>query len=228
MLPQAGGYYVYARRAFGDAAGFAVGWTDWLTYCAVLGYVSIGIGEFSAVLFPALAGVVRADRHRRRSLAFVALQWAGLRVSSRFQEWTTAIKFVAFLALVVACLALAPGRLGRRPPSRRRRDDARRRRRRAAVGRDHLRRLAERALFRRGGSRSGAQPAALDDRRRAAGHRRLPLVNVALLAVLPVPALAGSTLAGGRRRARDRAASAAARSSPCSRSCRCRRCSTRS
>ena len=31
MLPQAGGYYVYARRAFGDSAGFAVGWTDWLT-----------------------------------------------------------------------------------------------------------------------------------------------------------------------------------------------------
>src|SRR5712691_8275819 len=43
MLPQAGGYYVYARRAFGDTVGFAVGWTDWLTYCAVLGYVSIGM-----------------------------------------------------------------------------------------------------------------------------------------------------------------------------------------
>ena len=39
MAPQAGGYYVYARRAFGDWVGFAVGWTDWLTYCAVLGYV---------------------------------------------------------------------------------------------------------------------------------------------------------------------------------------------
>src|SRR6266700_486057 len=56
MLPEAGGYYVYARRAFGDRAGFAVGWTDWLTYCAVLGYVSIAIGEFSALLFPALGG----------------------------------------------------------------------------------------------------------------------------------------------------------------------------
>src|ERR671934_993 len=47
MLPAAGGYYVYARRAFGDAVGFAVGWTDWITYGAVLGYVSIAIGEFS-------------------------------------------------------------------------------------------------------------------------------------------------------------------------------------
>src|SRR5262245_66420005 len=31
MLPQAGGYYVYARKAFGDWVGFGVGWTDWLT-----------------------------------------------------------------------------------------------------------------------------------------------------------------------------------------------------
>src|SRR3954470_14802856 len=46
MLPEEGGYYVYARHAFGRAVGFAVGWTDWLTYCAVLGYVSIGFGEF--------------------------------------------------------------------------------------------------------------------------------------------------------------------------------------
>ena len=32
MLPRAGGFYVYARRAFGNTAGFAVGWTDWLMY----------------------------------------------------------------------------------------------------------------------------------------------------------------------------------------------------
>src|SRR4029078_6532015 len=32
MLPQAGGYYVYARRAFGDTAGFAVGLGDLVTY----------------------------------------------------------------------------------------------------------------------------------------------------------------------------------------------------
>src|SRR6478735_3688197 len=60
MLPQAGGYYVYARHAFGNTVGFAVGWSDWLTYCAVLGYVSIAIGEFSAVLWPAFAPYVKA------------------------------------------------------------------------------------------------------------------------------------------------------------------------
>ena len=32
MFPRAGGFYVYVRRAFGNTAGFAVGWTDWLMY----------------------------------------------------------------------------------------------------------------------------------------------------------------------------------------------------
>src|SRR5437870_6913454 len=101
MLPQAGGYYVYARRAFGDAAGFAVGWTDWLTYCAVLGYVSIGMGEFLALLVPSLGGAVTPIASAVL-LGFVALQWMGVRVSSRFQEIGTALKFGAFLALVAA------------------------------------------------------------------------------------------------------------------------------
>ncbi len=106
MLPEAGGYYVYARRAFGDYTGFAVGWSDWLTYCAVLGYVSIGMAEFIGMLVPSLARAV-TPMASTILLAFVALQWAGLRVSSRFQEITTALKFVAFLALVVAALVMA-------------------------------------------------------------------------------------------------------------------------
>ena len=167
MLPQAGGYYVYARRAFGDTAGFAVGWTDWLTYCAVLGYVSIGMSEFVALLVPSLAGAVTPVAVALL-LAFVGLQWMGIRVSSRFQEIATALKFVAFLALVAACFAVVAGsrsgspRDGRSPI----RADAGRRRRRAAVGRHHLRRLAERAVLHRGRSRSGAQPSAIDDWRR--------------------------------------------------------------
>ena len=107
MLPQAGGYYVYARRGFGNWVGFGVGWTDWLTYCTVLAYVSIGLAEFSAALLPALAGWVRPVAVVTL-LAMVGLQWAGLEVSARFQEWTTAVKFLAFLALVVAALARAP------------------------------------------------------------------------------------------------------------------------
>ena len=107
MLPQAGGYYVYARRAFGDTAGFAVGWSDWITYCAVLGYVSIAMGEFTALLRPSLAGYEKTVS--MVALAGLAgLQLAGLRVSSRFQEITTAVKCAAFLLVVVAAMLFAP------------------------------------------------------------------------------------------------------------------------
>ena len=102
MLPQAGGYYVYARRALGDTVGFAVGWADWITYCAVLGYVTIAMGEFAAVLVPSLAPAIKLVAVAVLA-SFAVLQWAGLRLSSRFQEATTAVKFLAFLALVAAC-----------------------------------------------------------------------------------------------------------------------------
>jgi APA family basic amino acid/polyamine antiporter len=114
MVPQAGGYYVYARRAFGDWIGFAVGWTDWITYCAVLGYVSIGMSEFLGVLVPSLVGAVRPVAIALL-VGFVVLQWAGVRVTSRFQEWTTALKCLAFLALVVAGLVMAGGTSGAAP-----------------------------------------------------------------------------------------------------------------
>lgn len=108
MLPEAGGYYVYARRAFGDAVGFAVGWTDWISYCAVLGYVSIAIGEFAALLLPSLGGYEKAVSILTLA-GLAALQLAGLRVSSRFQEITTVVKCGAFLTVVVAAIFFAPG-----------------------------------------------------------------------------------------------------------------------
>jgi APA family basic amino acid/polyamine antiporter len=107
MMPAAGGYYVYARKAFGDAVGFAVGWTDWLTYCAVTGYVSIGMAEFVGTLVPSVATQVTPLALAILG-AFVLLQWAGLAVSSRFQTWTTVLKAAAFLGLVVAA-AVWPG-----------------------------------------------------------------------------------------------------------------------
>jgi APA family basic amino acid/polyamine antiporter len=105
-LPQAGGYYVYARRAFGERIGFLTGWSDWVTYCAVLGYIAIATGEFSLALFPDLSarGLGVTPIALGALFFFVLLQWMGLKVSSRAQEITSLVKFVAFLALVAACL----------------------------------------------------------------------------------------------------------------------------
>ncbi len=102
-LPQTGGYYVYARRAFGDRFGFLTGWTDWVTYCAILGYISIATGEFSLALVPELSSVGVTPIAIAALSVFVVLQWMGLKVSSRAQEITSLVKFLAFLALVAAC-----------------------------------------------------------------------------------------------------------------------------
>jgi amino acid transporter len=102
MLPETGGYFIFSRRAFGDAVGFTVGWTDWIGQSSAIAYASIAFAEFLTPLVPSLAG--------RETiigigviLIFGLLQWSGLRTSSRVQQTTSLIKAVAFLALVAAC-----------------------------------------------------------------------------------------------------------------------------
>jgi basic amino acid/polyamine antiporter, APA family len=195
MLPQAGGYYVYARRAFGDIVGFLVGWSDWLTYCAVLGYLTIALGEFSAVLVPSLEPAIKPIAVTVLVL-FLLLQWAGLRLSSRFQEVTTAVKSLAFLALVAACFAYAasspaPAAGGALRP--------------AAPGLLGLVVALQSVVITYGGWQSALYFTEEDRDPR----RNLPraliggvvsvlaiylLVNLALLAVLPLSTLAGATL----------------------------------
>jgi APA family basic amino acid/polyamine antiporter len=102
MLPETGGYFVFSRRAFGNAVGFTVGWTDWIGQTSAIAYASVAFSEFFAALFPAFAG-----RETVVALAvivaFGVLQWSGLRASSRVQQTTSLIKAIAFLALVAAC-----------------------------------------------------------------------------------------------------------------------------
>jgi len=102
MLPQAGGFYVYARRAFGGGAGFAVGWGDWVNNCAALAYVSYGAAGYVIALLPSLAG-----RDKTVALAvlaaFSALHWMGLRLSSNVQKLTSSATALAFLILAGAC-----------------------------------------------------------------------------------------------------------------------------
>src|SRR3954467_15262832 len=56
MLPKSGGQFVFARHAFGNYAGFVVGWMDWISSCAAAAAISIVIGES----IPAVLGRVSA------------------------------------------------------------------------------------------------------------------------------------------------------------------------
>jgi APA family basic amino acid/polyamine antiporter len=107
MLPTAGGWYVYSRRAFGDNIGFVVGCCDWTMQCVGNAYMAVALGDFAGGLFPALAGHVQFVAVA--ALALLALlNWIGLRTGSYAQEITSLAKGVGLIALVIACFTISP------------------------------------------------------------------------------------------------------------------------
>jgi len=108
-LPQAGGWYVYAERAFGRRAGFLVGWTDWVAHCIGLAWVATTVGEYGQALLPwsFLEGTSGAQALALLAIGlFTLIQLRGLRAGSTSQELLSLAKAVAFLGLVAACFLL--------------------------------------------------------------------------------------------------------------------------
>src|ERR1700675_716185 len=81
MMPEAGGFYVYARRAFGNGPGFVVGWSDWVNQIASLAYGALTAATFMGTLWPATAVNPRALAIAIIG-AFTVLHWTGLRIVS--------------------------------------------------------------------------------------------------------------------------------------------------
>lgn len=102
MLPRSGAQYVYARRAFGDYAGFVVGWNDWISTCASTAAISIVIGESLAALIPAL-GAHALALAMATVVAFTLLLLRSTWVGGRSQEITSLFKAVALVVFVAAC-----------------------------------------------------------------------------------------------------------------------------
>jgi APA family basic amino acid/polyamine antiporter len=102
MLPEAGGWYAYSRHAFGNYAGFTVGWCDWIAQSTAIAYLGTAIGEFTVTLFPAIPGGIRVVAIGI-IIAFALLHWTGIRFSSRAQEITSLIKGIALIGFVAVC-----------------------------------------------------------------------------------------------------------------------------
>ncbi len=108
MLPRSGGQYVFVRHALGDYAGFVAGWSDWISTCGSAAAVSLVIAGFTGVLFPTLSSkpyvlaVIVA-------IFFALLQWRGISWGSSVQNFTSLLKAVAFLGLIVAAFLLGSG-----------------------------------------------------------------------------------------------------------------------
>jgi APA family basic amino acid/polyamine antiporter len=105
MLPLAGGQYVFVRHALGEYAGFIVGWSDWLSTCGTAAAVALVIGEFATgpVGLPRGAAVAAAAG---LAVAFAAIQTRGIRWGSAVQNFTSALKALILLLLVAAGFAI--------------------------------------------------------------------------------------------------------------------------
>lgn len=106
MVPRSGGYYVFARRALGDFAGFAIGWTDWMAQCGTTAAVAIVIGEYAGELYPRWNGYM-VDIATWVTVGVALLQWRGIAWGSFVQNLTSSLKALGFVALVSGIFFLA-------------------------------------------------------------------------------------------------------------------------
>jgi APA family basic amino acid/polyamine antiporter len=104
MMPRSGGFYVFARRAFGPFAAFLVGWTDWLSQWGTIAATAIAVGEFAGQLWAPLAGRTVAVAGAT-VLGLALLQARGVRWGSGAQNATSALKAVGFAFLLVVFFA---------------------------------------------------------------------------------------------------------------------------
>src|SRR5438105_8699392 len=102
-LPQAGGPYVYARRAFGAIAGLVVGWTNFGSHLAGIAAASVVFADFFGLLWPPAAAYT--------GLVAVALQLllytsnaVGLREGRALQEATSFAKTLLLAGFIGAAL----------------------------------------------------------------------------------------------------------------------------
>jgi APA family basic amino acid/polyamine antiporter len=103
-VPRSGGQYVFVREALGDYAGLVVGWSDWVSTCGTMAAVSIVVGEYAIVLFPALRAVEVVALAVLAALTLV--QWVGVKWGGLAQDLTSVLKAIAFLILIAACFWL--------------------------------------------------------------------------------------------------------------------------
>ena len=203
MLPKSGGQYVYARHAFGDYAGFVVGWNDWISTCASTAAISIVVGESLAALIPAVSSQATALA-MATVVVFTALLLRSTKVGGRSQEITSLFKTIALIVFIGACFVFGSGAAAARAPNATGMV--------AAPGQSLFAAfvLAAQAVIYTYDGWSG--PLYFSEELRDPG-RQIPrsmfgalfavaaiylMINLAFMYVLPVTAMAGSTLAAAR------------------------------
>ncbi|MBC8152898.1 MAG: amino acid permease [Bacteroidetes bacterium] len=108
MVPRAGGWYPFARRAFGNYVGFIIGWSSWLGSAAGMAFSAYTMCEYIALLLPATTNYV-PTMAVATLLVFAVFHWIGLKTASRAQEIMSFVKAVGLFGLVAVCFIFGGG-----------------------------------------------------------------------------------------------------------------------
>lgn len=111
-VPEAGGTYAYARRAFGPFVGFMAGWALWLAEWTSLAVFPVAFVRYLTVFLPHLTPLEAALVKVALVGALTVINYRGTRLSGTFNDVITAVKLVplGLLALLGAVyIAAEPG-----------------------------------------------------------------------------------------------------------------------
>ncbi len=101
MLPKAGGPYNYVKLAFGNFAGFFVGWFDYIMNAIAPAYFCIVIGEYVVLLFPSFFGYEKIIA-LATLMIFTLIHSGSVRNGSFLQQLSSFLKLLVFIILIIA------------------------------------------------------------------------------------------------------------------------------
>ncbi|MBK7787889.1 MAG: APC family permease [Saprospiraceae bacterium] len=103
-MPQAGSWYVYARRAFGNYFGFLTGFTSWMGTVSALGFGAYTFSEFIALL------THRDDLNSFIAIGiivfFTSLHLIGTHVGGKAQQFLTYTNAAGLIVFVIICFTM--------------------------------------------------------------------------------------------------------------------------
>jgi APA family basic amino acid/polyamine antiporter len=101
-MPQAGAWYVYARRAFGNYFGFVTGITSWLGTVSALGFGAYTMSEYIGLLLPSANAYIQLIAVIMLML-LTGFHWLGTKSAGKSQEILAVIKAIGLLVFVAVC-----------------------------------------------------------------------------------------------------------------------------
>jgi basic amino acid/polyamine antiporter, APA family len=109
MLPQAGGQYVYLRRAYGPLVSFLCGWTFFLAVqSGSIATVAVGFAQYLGYFFPLQSWQQKAAAVAAIAL-LTAINYRGVKAGGMVQSMVTGLKLGAMVAIVLLGYALVRG-----------------------------------------------------------------------------------------------------------------------